>query len=44
MLQNCMDFWVSGDVDYTRLYEIPPEGRSSVLSSVELKLIVDMVC
>ena len=26
--QNCMDFWVSRDVDYARLYEIPPEGRS----------------
>ncbi|CAD6579436.1 MAG: palmitoyltransferase akr1 [Tremellales sp. Tagirdzhanova-0007] len=26
LVKNCMDFWVSGDVDYTRLYEIPPEG------------------
>jgi hypothetical protein len=30
--KNCQDFWIGDDgVDYTRLYEIPPEGEALAL-------------
>ncbi|KAK4687601.1 hypothetical protein P7C73_g2516, partial [Tremellales sp. Uapishka_1] len=29
LVKNCTDFWMDNDVDYTQLYEIPPEGWKS---------------
>jgi hypothetical protein len=40
--QNCQDFWIGDDeVDYTRIYDLPPEGESGGSSD---HLVADGSC